>query len=288
MPLLRSLLLRRSRRGVQTSAQAPATSNGAPGLTVAVVAHNEADILRACLDSVSAIASEIVVVDAGSDDGTAAVAAEYADRVISIDNRLEVDGTKNLAIDAASRDWVLIIDPDERVTPALRDQIRAVLSAAPEYDGYLIPRRNYELGRWIRTMGHYPGPQLRLIRRGRGRYAPDRLHAHLVLDGPVGLLDADLLHFPRARVWDYAHKRNFYSEQRSRQLFADGVRFSRRRLLLRPIAEFGKSYLVLGGWLDGMAGFVIAAHGGWAAFLTEAKLWQLWQEQPAGSVSRGG
>lgn len=276
-PLLKALLLSRHRRRKNYATTTP-DDLSVPGLSVAVLAHNEADVLRGCLESVTALASEILVADAESQDHTAAVAAEYGATVIPVENRLEVDGTKNVAIGAARHDWVLILDPDERVSAQLRQEIAATIEREPTHDGYLIPRRNYELGRWIRTMGHYPGPQLRLVRRGRGSYATDQLHAHLRVDGSVGVLTHDLIHVPQSTIWTYAHKRNFYTEQAARRHFSEGVRFSSARLVFSPLWEFVRQYILFGGWLEGVPGFIIAAHGGWAKFLTEAKLWQKWDQ----------
>lgn len=105
--------------------------------------------------------------------------------MISAENQLEVDATKNLAIAAAIYDWILIVDPDERVTPALRAEVELVVTGGRRSTTDIrFPDRNHELGKWIRTMGHYPGPQLRLLRCGSGRYARERLHQYLQCRGP--------------------------------------------------------------------------------------------------------
>ena len=246
------------------------------------MAHDEADTLRGCLDSVKGIASEIVVVDAESRDDTPNVARAYTDTVISAPNRLGVDATKNIGLQAASYDWVLILDPDERVSLELAKEIIRTIERSPAHVGFFIPRRNYELGRWIRTMGHYPGLQLRLVRRGYGRYAEDRLHQHLIVEGTTGVLTKDLLHFPSPDIRDYAAKRNFYSEHAARRRFESGMEFQLRGLLVRPVLEFIRQYVLLFGWLDGVPGFLIAAHGAYGRFLTHAKLWQLWARARVG------
>lgn len=275
MPPLKAFLLRGRRRGLPGDDDGQ-DSTGDPGLSVAIVAHNEADLLRDCLESVKAIATEILVVDAESDDATADVARQYTDRVIRAKNQLGVDAIKNIGLEAARCEWILILDPDERVSPPLAAEIARTVACDTSSSGFFIPRRNYELGKWIRTMGHYPGVQLRLVRRGRGRYSGQTLHQHLQMDGTIGVLENDLVHLPRPSIWDYSQKRNFYTEHIATQLYADGVGFSTFRMVLAPLAEFIKQYVVMLGWLDGVAGLIIAAHGGWGRFLTEAKLWQLW------------
>lgn len=261
---------------------------GRPGLSVVVAAHNEQDVIRGCLESVKPIATEIVVVDAESTDATVARAREYTDRLVETTNKLMVEANKNIGIDAASCEWILLLDPDERVSPALRDAIAQVLRSPGPYAAYGFPRRNYELGKWIRTLGHYPNIQIRLVRRGRGRYTSDELHRLLDVAGRVGLIGADLIHVPHQAVWDYAQKRNFYSEHDARLLFDRREPFRARRMLLAPAREFTRQYLFMGGWLDGVAGFLIATHGGWSELLVQAKLWQLWQQEgKAGGAGRG-
>lgn len=251
-------------------------SNLVPGLSVVTSAHNEQSVLTACLDSVDGLADELVVVDAGSTDGTADLARRHGATVLSEPNRLMLNTNKNVAIDAARREWVLLIDPDERVSPALADEIRGVVDGTIDQsaDAYWILRRNHELGRWIKTMGAHPDPQLRLFRNGHARFPCRHIHEMVEARGRIGHLTGHLEHEPRQSVFEYVHKRNLYSEHRAAELARTGAKFRLHRLLLRPPAFFVKNYVLRGGWREGVPGLIMAVTGAFGTFLQDAKLWQ--------------
>ena len=143
-----------------------------PRLSVVVITLNEAERLRACLES-AAWADELVVVDAESQDKTVQIAREFTDRVL-VRPWAGFAEQKNFAVAQATGDWILSLDADEEVPPELRAEIQALLGAEPAEDGYRVPRRNIFWGRWIRHGGLYPDWQLRLFRRGRGVWNRDR------------------------------------------------------------------------------------------------------------------
>jgi glycosyltransferase involved in cell wall biosynthesis len=247
-------------------------------ISVVMSAFNEAEFIRPALESVEDWADEIVVVDCSSTDDTAAIAREYSSQVISQPNRLMLNINKNVAIDAATCEWVLLLDPDERVTPQLAREIGAVVAGEETgHEAYWIPRKNYELGRWIRSMGHYPGLQLRLFRRGQARFRCEHIHEMLDVNGSVGRLHGDMLHEPRQDLFRHVHKRNLYSEHRAAFRHGQGERFRKRNLVLRPFVQFIRAYVVRGGYRDGIPGFVVASTGAFGWFIQEAKLWQLEQ-----------
>lgn len=246
-----------------------------PGLSVVSSAHNEADVLADCLISVREIADEIIVVDSGSSDTTAAVAREHADVVLEAPNRLMLNINKNLAIDRATHRWILLLDPDERATPELVESIKRVVASDSEaHAGFWISRRNYELGTWIRTMGKYPDPQLRLFRNGLARFPCEHIHEMVSVTGPVGQIEGDMLHFTKQSLYEYVHKRNLYSEHRAQFLAEHGETFSLATMLSAPPKTFVKDYFLRSGWRDGIPGFIIAVSGAYGVFLQHAKLWQ--------------
>lgn len=254
---------------------------GERGISVVMSAYNEAAVIRDCLESVTAWAAEIVVVDCSSRDRTAAIAAEYTDRVITTTNKLMFNVNKNLAIDAATREWVLLLDPDERVTPELAGELQRISAQEDSpFAGYWMPRRNFELGRWIDAMG--PDRQLRFFRNGAARFPCRHMHEMVQVDGAVGELSAPLLHFPRQELFAYVHKRNVNSEHRAVYLFEQGVPFRLRNLLFRPLLAFARQYLLKGGWREGVPGLIIAVSGAYATFLQDAKLWQKWEHRRRG------
>ena len=152
-------------------------------LSVTIIAWNEEERLRACLESV-AWADEIVVVDAESGDKTVQIAHEFTDKV-SVRPWPGFAAQKNFAIDQATGDWILSLDADERVTPELRDRVRAILKDKSAVDGYSIPRRNIFWGAWVRHGGLYPDYQLRLFRRSAGRFVENAVHESVTVSGRV-------------------------------------------------------------------------------------------------------
>jgi len=152
-------------------------------LSVTVIAWNEEERLRACLESV-AWADEIVVVDAESADKTVQIAHEFTQKV-SVRPWPGFAAQKNHAIDQATGDWILSLDADERVTPELRERIGVILKEDGSADGYSIPRRNIFWGAWVRHGGLYPDYQLRLFRRSAGRFVENAVHESVTVSGRV-------------------------------------------------------------------------------------------------------
>lgn len=252
-----------------------------PGITVALATHDDDEFVGAGLESVQAIAAEIVAADGASTDGTCAILECFGARVISTDNKLMLNVNKNLAIAAARHEWVLLLDPDERVTPVLATQLRDLAARGGQHSAYWVQRRDFELGRWLRR----PSLQLRFFRNGSGRFPCAHIHEMVAVTGSVGVLDGVLLHEPRQSLYEYVHKRNLYSEHRARHLHADGQRFRLHRLLLRPAAAFIRSYTRRGGWRNGVPGLIIASSAAYGTFLQDAKLWQLEQTEDARTAS---
>jgi glycosyltransferase involved in cell wall biosynthesis len=274
----RILAATRARAGASGTPAAVPRRPMAPGLSVVMVAHDECDHLRECLAHLEGFADEVVVVDAESTDGSAELAEASADRLIRTTNKPMLEINKNVAMAAASRDWVLVLDPDERVSPTLRRQIREVVEGVGEGGpvGYWMPRRNYILGTWIRTMGMYPAAQLRLVRNGAGRFSEIEHHLPMSVDGAAtGYLSGDLIHLSDRTVGEIVAKRTRYAEFAARQMHAAGVEFRISKLIREPTASFFKQYLLLGGFLDGVPGAIYAGLSAYGALLRQARLWEL-------------
>ncbi len=242
-------------------------------LTVTIVCLNEQEKIRACLESV-AWADEIVVCDSGSRDETLAICAQYTDRIYT-DPWRGFAAHKNLALERASHPWVLSLDADERVTPALERHIRRILDGPAEADGYYIPRQNYFLGRWIRHGGWYPDYVLRLFRRGRGRFRERAVHEAVAVDGPTAYLDAALEHHTYDSIAAYVARMDRYSALAAEEMRRAGIGFRGRDLVWRPPAAAFKMYLLRRGFRDGIHGLALAGLYGAYTFVKYLKLWEL-------------
>jgi glycosyltransferase involved in cell wall biosynthesis len=241
-------------------------------LTVTVIAWNEEERLRACLESVS-FADEIVVVDAESSDKTASLAREFTDKVwVRPWPGFAVQ--KNFALDQATGQWVLSLDADERVTPELAARIRSIVTAEGVAAGYLIPRRNIFWGAWVRHGGLYPDYQLRLFRRGAGRFAEDAVHESVRVDGPVQTLAEPLLHQSYRDLEDFVRRSNRYSTLAAADWLRRGRAVSVPGLIMKPLGRFLSMYIMRRGFLDGWRGLVLAVLYAEYVFLRMAKAWE--------------
>lgn len=241
-----------------------------PPLSVCIITLNEEAHIEACLRSAD-FADEWVVIDSHSTDRTRELAAAVGARVIEHDFAGHIE-QKNVAIDAATHDWVLCLDADERVSPELRDAILARLGREPLPDGFTMPRRNHYMGRAIRHGGWYPDTKLRLFRRSRGRWTGRNPHDRARVDGRVEHLAGDLLHWSYATLSDHLRTIDSFTSIAARERHARGERAGILDLTVRPWARFTKMYIVKRGFLDGLPGFVLAVMGAFYVFLRYAKM----------------
>jgi glycosyltransferase involved in cell wall biosynthesis len=246
-------------------------------ISAIVITKNEAENLADCLASLQWV-DEIVVVDAESEDGTAALARQFTDKVFV--RRWEgYSAAKNFALSQCSGEWVLWIDADERVTPELREEILATLAGNPGADGFEIPRLANFLGKWIRWGGWYPGYVLRLFRRAAGHFNEKQVHEGVQVDGRIGRLHHHLLHYTDRNLRQYFEKLNRYTSLAAEELHRQGKRFHLWDLLFRPGWFFLRMYVFKAGFLDGMQGFVLACLSASYVFTKYAKLWEM-QKSP--------
>ena len=241
-----------------------------PELSVAIITKDEIERIGPCIESVRAIAAEVVVVDSGSTDGTAALCRQLGAHVLELD--WAGYGTqKNRAVRAAKHDWVLSLDADERVTPQLSQAIRAAM-AAPRYRAYRLRRCTRFLGRYLRHGEGYPDWSLRLFDRRCARWSDDSVHEKVLFDGPIGTLPGDLLHDTAESLEAYLAKQNRYTSLAAADAIARGARASTARMLLSPLLRFVKFYFLRRGLLDGVPGLIHIACGCFNSFTRYAKI----------------
>jgi len=241
-------------------------------LSVVLVTLNEEERIRQCLESV-VWADETIVVDAESQDKTAAIARELTDHVI-VRPWPGFAAQKNFGLAQASGDWIFSLDADEIVSPALRAEITAVLEGHGEAAGYAVPRRNIFWGRWVRHGGLYPDRQLRLFRRGRGRFEARAVHESVRVDGRVEPVDGHLEHRSYRDVSDFLTRADRYSTLAADDAVAQGRRARVSDLLLRPLGRFLTMYVVRRGFLDGWRGFLLATLYAYYVLIRSAKIWE--------------
>ena len=244
-------------------------------ISVTIITFNEESNIAAACESVS-WADEIVVVDSNSTDQTRELASAAGARVIS--NAWPGFGKqKQFAVDQARNEWILSLDADERVSNELRLSI-AELESERLADGYLIPRRTFYQGRWIRGGGWYPDRQLRLFRKSKGHWKDRHIHESVAMNSEtqVATLTGDLLHYTSHNA---AHHHRMIGERyaplAAQQMFEEGRRTSRLAVATAAPAAFIRSLLLKGGFRDGFAGLTIASFAAHHAFLKHLILWEI-------------
>jgi glycosyltransferase involved in cell wall biosynthesis len=241
-------------------------------LSVLVPTKNEEANVRACLESVR-WADEIVVVDSGSVDQTVPIARSIASRVLEHEY-VNSAAQKNWAIPQLTHRWVLIVDADERVTPALRAEIERVLADPARADGYWIRRANHFLGKPIRSAGWQRDKVLRLFDRTKGAYEPLHVHAEVKIEGRVAMLTARLTHDTYPDLDRYFEKFARYTKWSADDLKQRGIRASATRLLVRPWMRFLRMYVLEGGFREGRHGIVLCMLAAFSVFTKYARRWE--------------
>ena len=257
-------------------------------ISATIITFNEESNIKAACESV-AWADEIVVVDSESTDATRDIAASCGARVIT-NPWPGFSAQKQFAANRAAHDWIFSLDADERVSDQLKQSIQ-ILKNHPrgdDSDGYVIARRTYYQGRWIRGGGWYPDRQLRLFKKSKGRWKQRHVHESVTMDSGarVERLTGDILHYTMQNA---AHHHRMIGERyaplAARQMFEEGRRTSVLGVASAGPAAFIRSLILKGGLRDGFAGFTIASFAAHHAFL---KHLMLWEKQTADKTDKNG
>ncbi len=244
-------------------------------ISACITACNEENKIRRCLESVT-WTDEVVVVDSFSSDRTVEICKEYTDNVFQ-HQWLGYIGQKNLIKDIAKGPWILFIDADEEVSPALRSEILEEFEtgACGAISGYEFPRLVKYLGRWITHGDWYPDVKLRLFRKDKGTCGGTEPHDRTTVVGPIRRLKGDLYHYTYDGIGDQIATLNRFSSISAGSYFNGGRRFRMIDLVLRPFYRFVRSYALKRGFLDGLPGFIISVSTAHGVFLKYSKLWEL-------------
>jgi glycosyltransferase involved in cell wall biosynthesis len=252
-------------------------------ISVAIVAMDEEANIGRTLASVS-WADEIVLVDSGSKDRTCDIAHEYGAQVVIEPWRGYV-AQKQYAIELCTKDWVLLLDADEEVSPELAEEIRAAIADPNAASGYKLPRRNLFLGRWMRHGGFYPDPKLRLFRRGYGYVTGHDPHDRCELKADIRQhtrqFKHSLMHYTYPNLTLYLGHMNRYSSLGAQLAVAKGhLSFSFSDIMLRPMLTFIYNYFFRLGFLDGREGLLLHLyHAGYVSW-KYAKAWEFSRRPP--------
>lgn len=246
-----------------------------PTITGLVLTYNGARLLEPCLKSL-AFCSDILVVDSFSKDDTMHIAQQCRARVI----QNKWPGPKaqfEFALTHVTTDWVVTIDQDEIISPALRDAILETLPTAGDHCGYYVSRSSWYHDRFMRYSGWYPDWLLRVFRRDGAVFTQSGAHEHIRPKGKAARLrpakaHADILHYPYENFRQHLDKINDYAQKGAEDLQARGKRGGILVGMGHALGRFLKLFIVKRGFLDGRAGFLNACHGAFYAFLKYARV----------------
>jgi (heptosyl)LPS beta-1,4-glucosyltransferase len=242
-----------------------------------VLTFNEQKHIGDCLDSL-AWADDRLVFDSFSTDQTCEIAREHGVHVVQ--NKFQnYAQQRNAALAVVSSEWVFFLDADERCTPTLAEEIRAILHA-PLATVYSVPRHNYLFGKLTLGAGWYPDFQARLFRVGKAGFDPMReVHETAQYEGEMGYLKHELIHYNYENVEQFHRKQRKYTEYDASILFKQGVKPKPRNFVLQPLREFRRRFISLKGYRDGAHGLHLSLLMAYYNFDLYRRLARMWRER---------
>ena len=252
-------------------------------LSVVISAFNEEERIKDCLESVKDLASEIIFVDNSSLDKTREIAKKYTDKIFTRKNNLMLNVNKNYGFSKATGDWILSLDADERITPELEEEIKEKIGNSDpptgggnsDVVGYWIPRKNIIFGKWIQHSIWWPDYQLRLFRRGKGRFPEKHVHEYLHVEGQTEKLQNPLEHLNYSTISQFIYKMDkIYTESEVEKIISSGKVLTWIDAIRFPVNDFLKTFFAQKGYKDGLHGLVLSMLQAMYQEVVFAKVWE--------------
>jgi (heptosyl)LPS beta-1,4-glucosyltransferase len=243
-------------------------------IAVVVSAYNEEKTLGRCLSSVS-FADEIIVVDNSSLDNTAGVAKKYNAQIYKQPNQLMLNINKNFGFEKAKSNWMLNLDADEEIPKVLAQEIQAIVRTNSSENGFWIKRKNLSFGKWIEHGLWWPDKQMRLFRRGKGKFPCVHIHEYIEVEGKAGELKEPYNHYNYESVHQYLTKIDRASTSEALSLKSMNYQLAWHDAFRFPLSDFLKIYFAQQGYKDGLHGLVLALFQACYSFCVFAKFWEM-------------
>ena len=247
-------------------------------ISATVITFNEEKNIKQLITNLNGLVEEILIVDSFSTDKTVEIAKTMGARVIQ-NKWVDYANQKQFALKKASHEYILTLDADERISPELTKSIKEIKNTKNPSDGYLIPRKAYYMGKWIKHSGWSPNLKIRFFKRDRAPWEGDFVHEHLAFKGSCKVLHGDVLHYPYKNIYQHIEKTNTYAYLSAKKLLKNGKRFNILRLLLSPPFRIIRHFFLKLGFLDGFRGLVIAVLSSYYVFLKFLYLWELQSDE---------
>lgn len=258
--------------------------NNKPTISVAEPSRNEESNIIRNLDSIHDWVNEIVIADEQSEDNTIALAKKYSKvKILSVKHNPMFHFTKQKAIDACTSDWILQLDTDEVVTKELKNEILKTINNNPIENGFWINRSNFFLGKFLKKGGIYPDPTIRLYRNGKGKLPCQDVHEQAEVQGQIGHLKSDLLHYSDPTFSRYLLRHDRYTSLLATDLKNQNIKINFSNFVLyfiiKPIHWFILSYFLHRGYVDGFPGLVFAYYSALRFPSAYTKLYEIYQNE---------
>lgn len=244
-------------------------------ISIVISAFNEEKMIEDCLKSAKLVADEIVLVDNTSQDSTVQIAKKYTDKIfIRPNDPVMLNKNKNFGFSKATGDWIISLDADERITKELAVEIKKVV-LGNDYNGWEIPRKNIIFGKWIEHSIWWPDYNLRLFKRGFGKFAQKHVHEKLDVKGEIGKVENPMVHYNYQTVSQFIRKLDkTYTESEAQNFLASGKSINWYDAIRWPIDDFIKTFFFQKGYQDGLHGLVLSELQAFYAFIFFAKVWE--------------
>lgn len=245
-------------------------------LSAVISVYNEEKRIEKCLTSLK-FADEIILVDNGSTDKTVEKSKKYTSKIFSQKNDPSaIDLLKNFGFEKAAGEWILSVDADEEISIELSREIQKKLkeNISNDVNGFWIPRKNFIFGKWIKHSGWYPDLQLRLFRKGKGRFIKKHVHEPIVLDGESDELKEPIIHKNYDTIDQFIKKTFIYAPNEAEEIIKKGYKFSYFDAIYFPLKEFLSRFFARKGYRDGMHGLVLSIFMALYHFLVFTYIWE--------------
>ncbi len=247
-------------------------------ISLVMITKNEEKNISKSLESVKDLVNEIIIVDSGSTDNTNKIAQSYGAKIFkrqfdSFSNQ------KNYALSLAMNEWVLHLDADEVLSNELREEIRNIMENNTEYDGFILVRTNFFLGRQMKHSGLDKEERLRLAKKSLSKYVGGCVHERLEVNGNISKLKNVFYHYTYPDLNGYFNKLELYTTFGAIKMVNENRKATIIDIIFRPPIEFIKRYVLKLGFLDGFEGFVWAILGSYYSFIKYIKLYLLLKEK---------
>ena len=238
-------------------------------ISATIITFNEERNVARVIESLRCC-DEILVLDSGSNDRTVEIAKKLGARVVEASWH-GYAAQKNIAAELAAHDWILALDADESLSEALEAEIWQSKKAGPKYDGFTVPRLAQYLGRWILHSGWHPDRKVRLFNKHKAKWVGDFVHESVQVNGRVGHLESNLLHFTCDSLSEHLKTMDRYTTLAAEELVSRKQKIQLRNMILDPAWTFNKTYFFQRGYKDGLEGLTIAYMAALYTFLKYAK-----------------